>query len=129
LRVTNAAKKGGRPPYQPTQKARLQVEMLSGMGVPDYDIAKVMGISGPTLRKYFAEELDVGHVKATAKVAESLFKMATSGDKASVAAAIFWLKCRAGWKEDGDRDLGKREQLEQAARTAQAGTAWDGLLQ
>lgn len=127
--MTKDANKGGRPPFQPTARDRVQVEMLSGMGVPDYDIAKVMGISGPTLRKYFAHELEVGHVKATAKVAESLFKMATSGEKSSVAAAIFWLKCRAGWKEDGDRDLPKREQLEHAARTAQQGTGWDGLLQ
>jgi hypothetical protein len=30
-------------------------------------------------------------------VAQSLFQMATSGK--NVVAAIFWLKCRGGWRE------------------------------
>jgi hypothetical protein len=41
--------------------------------------------------------LDRGSIEATAKVAQTLFGMATSGQ--NVAAAIFWMKARAGWRE------------------------------
>ena len=34
-------------------KTRAQVEMLAAMGIPDYDIAKVIGLSGPMMRKYY----------------------------------------------------------------------------
>jgi hypothetical protein len=44
-------------------------------------------------------ELDLGHVKANAKVAENLFRKATGEGRESVTAAIFWLKTRARWKE------------------------------
>lgn len=110
----------------PTEKERRQVKMLAAMGVPDYDIAKVIGLSQPTMRKYFWRELEIGHIEANAKVAESLFKQAT-GEKPNVTAAIFWLKCRAGWKEDASAPT-KREQAAQAAETAPAGTSWESLL-
>ena len=46
------------------------------------------------------DELDTGQIKATAKVAESLFRKATTdGHPQSVTAAIFWLKTRGGWRE------------------------------
>lgn len=121
--------KPGRPAYQPTEKDRAQVRMLSGMGVPDYDIAKVMQISAPTLRKYFAHELEVGHIEANAQVARSLYKQATDPVKPNVTAAIFWLKTRARWTEAQPDDVGKKEQVAAIAQTAQQGTTWDGLLQ
>jgi hypothetical protein len=36
-------------------------------------------------------------------VAQSLFNMATQGN--NVAAAIFWMKARAGWREKHDLEL------------------------
>jgi hypothetical protein len=62
-------------------------------------IARVVGIDAKTLRKHYREELDTGQIKATAKVAESLFRKATSDGSQSVTAAIFWLKTRGGWRE------------------------------
>jgi len=122
---------GGRPPYQPTEKDRGQVKMLSAMGIPDYDIAKVMSLAPMTMRKYFHAELATGHIEANAKVAQSLFKQATdSSQPKSVSAAIFWLKCRAGWREaDNIEQPGKKEQRELIAKHAEDGTTWDGLLQ
>lgn len=126
----NDAKRGpGRPAYEPTEKERRQVKTLAGMGIPDYDIAKVLGVSEPTMRKYFAHELEVGHIEANAQVAQSLFKQATHPEKPNVVAAIFWMKCRAGWKEAESAPLGKKEQQEQHARNADKGTGWEGLLQ
>jgi len=54
-------------------------------------------IDAKTLRKHFCRELDRGTIEANAKVAAALFTMATV-DK-NVAAAIFWMKARAGWRE------------------------------
>ena len=120
-------KKAGRPSYEPTDRDREQVKTMSAMGIPDYDIAKVMQMSGPTLRKYFYEELDVGHIQANAQVAQSLFKQATDKDKPNVSAAIFWLKCRARWREN-DETVGKKEQADIIAKQKPDGGIWDGLL-
>ena len=100
--------------FQPTDEQRRTVRALSGYGVPQEGIAIHIGIDAKTLRKHFRSELDRGSVEATAKVAQSLFHLATI-DK-NVTAAIFWMKARAGWREKqviqfGDRPL---EQLSDA---------------
>ena len=82
--------------HEPNDVERRQVEAMAGFGVPEADIAKVLGIGPKTLRKHYRVELDTGHVRANAKVAECLFKQATGGN---VTAQIFWLKTRARWKE------------------------------
>jgi hypothetical protein len=123
---------GGRPPYEPTDKERAQVRMLSGMGIPMTDIAKVIGISVPTLATHFRSDLDLGFIEANTKVAASLFKAATDATKPSVVAQIFWLKCRAGWSEtEGvvpEETPGKKAQAQAQAKTAHLGTDWDGIL-
>lgn len=121
--------KTGRPAYKPDDKTRAQVKMLAGMGVPDYDIAKVIGLSSPTMRKYFMAELETGHIQANAQVAQSLFNQATNKEKPNVTAAIFWLKCRAEWREDGREEQGKKEAREILSKVADKGTNWEGLLQ
>ena len=92
-------KKGGRPPHEPTEAIRKQVESMCGFGIPELDIARSIGISDVTLRKYYRDELDNGTTKANAAVAQSLYKKALGDNSSSVTAAIFWLKTRAGWKE------------------------------
>lgn len=72
---------------------------MAGYGVPEADIAGVLAIDPKTLRKHYRSELDHGHVKANAKVAENLYRKATGDGREAVIAAIFWLKTRAGWKE------------------------------
>jgi hypothetical protein len=120
----------GRPAYEPSEKDRAQVSALTAMGIPDYDIAKVMQISEPTLRKYYFRELEIGHISANSKVAQTLYKTATDpSNPKSVTAAIFWLKARAGWKEDsGMPAMGKKEIQQEEARINHKGTGWDDLL-
>lgn len=89
----------GAKAYKPTAADRAQVEAMSAYGIPQADICRVIGISKPTLHKYYRDECDMGATKATAKVAESLFRKATGDGQGSVAAAIFWMKTRAGWRE------------------------------
>src|SRR5215218_1097705 len=78
---------------------RRQVEALAGYGVPEAQIAAMVEIDAKTLRKHYRHELDHGHAKANAKVAENLYRKATGEGRESVTAAIFWLKARARWKE------------------------------
>jgi hypothetical protein len=80
------------------------VALLTGHGLTQPDIAKLISISDRTLRLYYRDELDTGATIANAKVAESLFLMATR-DKVP-SAAIFWLKVRAGWREQQDLNIG-----------------------
>ncbi len=88
-----------RPRHQPVDVHRRQVEAMAGFGLPEADIAKVIGIDAKTLRKHYREELDIAHVKANSAVAQSLFKKATGDGPQLVTAAIFWCKTRMGWKE------------------------------
>lgn len=87
-------------PFQPTEEQRKTVRAMSGYGVPHNDIATLLDVDPKTLRKHFRRELDRGSIEATAKVGQSLFRMATEGN--NVAAAIFWMKARAGWRERHD---------------------------
>src|SRR5919106_4078938 len=88
-----------RPSHKPDPELRRQVEALAGFGIREADIAGLIGIDPRTLRKHYRQELDHGHTKANAKVAENLFRKATGDGRESVTAAIFWLKARARWKE------------------------------
>jgi hypothetical protein len=91
---------------EPTDEQRRTVKAMSGFGVPQPDIAIHIGVDPKTLRKHFREELDRGSIEATTKVAQSLFNMATQGN--NVAAAIFWMKARAGWREKQEIELNVR---------------------
>ena len=86
-----------RPPFHPTPEQRRYVETMSACGIPEEKIARVIDIDPKTLRKCFRRELDIGATKANTAVAQTAFRMATSGKCA--AATIFWLKTRAGWRE------------------------------
>jgi len=76
-----------------------QVEAMAGYGLPAKDIAIVLDIDARVLERDYRKELQAGAIKANAKVAESLFRRATGEGREGVAAAIFWLKTRAGWRE------------------------------
>jgi hypothetical protein len=89
----------GRRAHKPDPFHRRQVEAMAAFGIPEANIARVVGIDAKTLRKHYRDELDMGQTKATAKVAESLFRKATTDGPQSVTAAIFWLKTRGGWRE------------------------------
>jgi hypothetical protein len=89
----------GRPSHNPDPISRRQVEAMAAYGVPEKDIACVIGIDPKTLRKHYRRELDTGAIKANSKIAESLYRKALGDGAQSVTAAIFWLKTRAQWKE------------------------------
>lgn len=87
-----------RPPHKPTPEDRKQVEILSGLGIPQDQICRLIGggISEKTLRKWYAQELADGVPKANSQVSKSLFQKAVAGD---TTAQIWWTKTRMGWKD------------------------------
>ena len=99
----------GRKAHRPEPATRRLVEALAGYGIPEAEIAGVVGIDAKTLRKHYREELDHGHTKANARVAENLYRKATGEGREAVIAAIFWLKTRAGWKETSVTELASRD--------------------
>lgn len=82
--------------HKPTKENRELVRRYSALGVTFEDIALKLKINDDTLKKYYQEELDDGRIDANAVIAGTLFAQAKKGN---TAAAIFWLKTRARWKE------------------------------
>jgi len=126
----------GRNRHEPTENGRKSVEAMAGFGIPEEDIARVIGISAKTLREHYRDELDLGHVKANTRVAQNLFSIATGAGAGAVTAAIFWLKVRAGWSEYAPAPvttprpeaLGKKEQAQVASEEAGRGNEWGHLV-
>lgn len=83
--------------HKPTSEAKAAVRSLSGFGIPQGEIAQHLGITEPTLRKHYREDLDAGMTTANVQVIKSLFDNATKFN--NVAAQIFWAKVRCGWSE------------------------------
>ena len=101
--------------HTPTDKSRAAVAALLSFGVKQDDVAAHIGISGPTLRKHYTEEINLSSIKANAAVASYLFSLASGKalkDEEAPAthsdcktAAMFWLKTRANWRETANLEL------------------------
>lgn len=97
--MTAQKKPTGRPPHEPTDETRAQVRALVVAGINEPQIAAIIGVSEPTLRKYYADEIATGLDRTIANVANTLVQKALNGDTASI---IFFLKVRGkryGWSE------------------------------
>ena len=121
----------GRPPHVPTEKDRKMVEAMASYGVPQDEIALVLGLSTVTLRRRYGDVLRVAAIKANAKMAESLFAQGLGKEPRALGAQCFWLKCRAGWTEakapPTEASAGyvsKKASARGAAETAGQGTDW-----
>jgi hypothetical protein len=127
--------KAGRPAHEPTEERKKMVQAMASYGIPQEEIAEVIGISHVTLRKHYGRELRIAATLANSTVAQSLFQSATAKKEsgAKVSAQKFWLECRAGWKRAGaeppEREiipevLGKKAQQLRDAEEAGIGTDW-----
>lgn len=95
--------------FNPTDEQRQMVEAMCGYGIPVDEIAKVVvnpntgaSVCKQTMYNHFKGELETGMTKANAKVAEALYKQATTGN---TTAAIWWSKARMGWRENRGLEL------------------------
>jgi hypothetical protein len=119
----------GRPPHVRNEALAGKIKLLSAMGLTNVEIGLVVELSAPTITKYYGRECEVGALEAHANVAQSLYRAATDKLKPNVVACIFYLKCRAGWREDGEQgNLGKKELVDLLSRVSDKGTSWDKLL-
>ena len=82
--------------HTPSDENKKLVKTLAAVGITFEDIATKLEISSDTLVKYYKKELDDGRIDANASIGKTLFQQAKNGN---TAAAIFWLKTRARWKE------------------------------
>jgi len=84
-------------PHRPTDKTRQQAQSASGLGLPQDQIAALIGIAPETLRKHYDLELGLGKAQASAAVAKTLFNKATVGQ--DTTAMIWWTKAQMRWAE------------------------------
>lgn len=123
-------KKMGRPPHQPTARSREQVEVLVAIGNTVEEIGLVLGIHGDTLQLHYADELATGRFKVNQRIVENLIRQALKDDIRAFPAIKFYMNCKMGWSEyaPSPKDLGKKEQAQIIAETAEAGTGWAHLV-
>jgi hypothetical protein len=86
----------GRPRHIPSAASRERVVVSSGLGIPNDQIAAILGISLTSLLKYYESDIRLGRAKASAEIADSLFNKAKNGD---TAALIWWTKAQMKWTE------------------------------
>lgn len=87
----------GRKAWKPSSEDLKMVELMCIAGVTHQQISEVMKVDFKTLKKNCSEILAIAKPKANSKIAGALFNNAMKGN---VTAQIFWLKTRAGWKEE-----------------------------
>lgn len=87
-------------PHVPTEELKLKVEAAACTGANQKLIAKYIGIDEDTLVKYYGDILEMATLEKNINVSNSLYFNCTV--KNNVTAQIFWLKCRARWKENPD---------------------------
>jgi hypothetical protein len=90
--------KGGRPPFEITEKVIAQIEQLAGYGLTVVQIAAVIGCSETTMhaKKHQADVSEAftrGRARAEAMIGKSLFEKAKAGEGWAVQ---WWEKTRAG---------------------------------
>ena len=98
--------KAGRPAHVPTDDTRNLVESLSGFGIPQDEIARLVGIDPKTLRFHYADQIELGSIKATAKVAQNLFTMSASSASCGVGCCPI---PRASWCSSRRSRMSRRE--------------------
>lgn len=105
LRTANSApikKNPGLPAHVPTQATRSLVMLACATGITNEQIARMVGIAESTLKVHYAEELRDGGQKLLMGIAGNLARIAQDfNHPKAVTAAIFWLKTKGGFKEDG----------------------------
>jgi len=86
--------KRGQPPHEPTPASRNRVTVMAACGLSQDDIAAVIGISSPTVRRHYRRELDHAYSAIIARLAARLIAMADAGDERAIE---FYLERQGGW--------------------------------
>jgi hypothetical protein len=89
--------------FRVTDESTRDVKQMAGLGFPEDDIARFLGISGARLRRLFRTELCRGPIEANREVMQALFDTARSGKNAT--ATMFWAKARCGMQEKNPGEM------------------------
>ncbi|MCA0032741.1 hypothetical protein [Mesorhizobium sp. B263B2A] len=127
-----ATKSRGRPEYEPTDEEREKVRVLkASSSMTNEAISEALGISVPTLRKYFSADLEVGAAKVTAEIIMARYNSAKAGN---VAAQNKFLEMAGALpprphSQPKAAKLGKKEILDEEAQVSRASPGWGDVLQ
>lgn len=106
MAAKSKAKRGvGQPPHKPTAASRRLVSDLSGYGFPQEEICLYVGITKPTLRKHYKDEIAKAKVLKKFNVINNAYQKATDDDPRNNNILIFWLKTQCGWKESDAAEM------------------------
>lgn len=115
--------------FKPTKDQRRSVSIAAGARVSHEEIALGLGITRPTLYKYFDFELTTGAYQRREEVLNAMFESAMKGNVAAQKAYMgLTPRVAAPPPDRPPAQQGKKEQAQAEAVTAQAGTSWESLL-
>lgn len=122
----------GKPPYEPKAADRHNVELMKADGWSDDRIAHRLGISRPTLLKYFDDELQYGLDSQRLRVLGYLDVAASKGNASAAKMLMGIMDAAQGiGVVEGDqprparvRPAGKKEVEHEAAMTAGKDSEW-----
>ena len=77
-----------------------KIKALMACGVEPAKIAMILDMTHGQLMQRYGKAIATAEAEANAGVAQTLYKMATSGKHPQ--ASIFWLKARAGWDDKAE---------------------------
>ena len=86
----------GRRDHKPTETQRRLCVALKSCGVQHETIARIVGVSAPSLRKWYRAELDDGLARAVAGAATNMFRLALKQSSTGFMAARHVLRCFGG---------------------------------
>jgi hypothetical protein len=102
--------------HHPDRRTRELVSALALNGVAQSRVALHVGISEPSLRKHYRQELDLATESVCARVAKNLVRIDSTGSgNAAVQAAKDVLGAKGGWKDVG------RLEVEPSSRSSLTG--------
>jgi hypothetical protein len=133
--MTEEAKgRSGRPEFTPSALQREEVEILVAAQATQQAIANYIGVSLPTLRKHFADELEFGADRKNLKLIIARYRAAEGGSAAALNAWDARSPTRKAPKKSAQEpqpkpvELGKKAAERVAAQTAAEGTEFEKFL-
>lgn len=120
-----------RPPFEPTDEQRRRVSIAAGGGMSHEEIALAIGISKPTLEKYFEAELSTAAYERRIEVLEAMHSAALKGNVTAQKAYLSIEPALAAPPAEPEKaeKIGKKEKADRDARVAHLGDPeWSVLL-
>jgi AraC-like DNA-binding protein len=129
---------GGRPKYKAGFEDRMRVELLVAVGTEIATIARVIGVSEPTLRRAFADELAHGAARRRADILMAMNRAAKAGNVSAQAKLLEAIEqarldaisdtLRSGEQSTAAQPIGKKIQQARDAEDVMQNSPWADIL-